>query len=213
MTRFPTETRQIEGIEGPAYEIMGECACPGCDKPGAERHHLFSRGLMGGAYDWVRLPDGTEIANLVGLCNKHHRQVTENRVHITLHDGVFNWGKDGPLSYQPPCLDGEREVVDTVPGTENTRPVCVTCKRPMPRPKIEGEKKEEKKPRSTWAVAVPIDQRENGAEVLDGLVAAAEEKMDQYGLNWGHGNRVMYFKLVTALALFVQHADDILSDT
>lgn len=221
MTRFPTETRQIQGLEGPDYPSYNFpapiCANPDCENEATDRHHLFSRGLMGGAYDWVRLPDGTESGNIIGLCYLCHKKVTENKAQIIYQMGEFCWMVEGVLSdlrYQPPVRNlssGEVEAAGEPAPSPEARPVCPTCKRVIPRPRIKNPQ-EEKKPRKTWSVAVPYDIQEDGAEVIDQLLELAEEKMDKHGLNWSHGNRVVYYKLSAALALFVQHADDILSD-
>lgn len=218
MTRHPTESRAITGLTGPGYEPYTAgtmCANPECRREATDRHHLFSRSLMAGAYDWVRLPEGKEVGNIVGLCPDCHRLVTENRVHITFRptDNRFCWN-GAPLAYQPPGA-GQGAIrpgfaEQSVAAEIVERSKCPSCGRRMPKPKEDKEKDEEKRPRKTWSVAVPFDQQENGAEVIDELLDAAEEAMDKYGLNWGHGSRVAYFKLTTALALFVTHADEIL---
>ena len=113
------------------------------------------------------------------------------------------------MDWQPPTKSGgfvEMSVANEIVE----RGSCPSCGRKMPKPKIENEKSEEKRPRKTWSVAVPYDHQENGAEVLDELLDAVEEKLDAAGLNWGHGSRVNYFKLTTALALFVTHADQLM---
>lgn len=220
MTRFPTETRQIQGLEGPDYPSYNFpapiCANPDCENEATDRHHLFSRGLMGGAYDWVRLHDGSEVGNIVGLCFTCHKKITENKARIIYTGDKFHWaegysGEVHDLRYQPPKRSGEVEAVGEPAPSPDARKICPTCKRTIPRPRIKNPQ-EEKKPRKTWSVAVPYDIQEDGAEVIDQLLELAEEKMDKHGLNWSHGNRVVYYKLSAALALFVQHADDILSD-
>jgi hypothetical protein len=221
MTRFPTETRVgnvgLEGEDYEPYELPSPyCANPECEFQATDRHHLFSRGLMGGAYDWVCLADGTESGNIVGLCFLCHKKVTENKAHITYTKNQFYWN-DQLLRYQPPkkgevSPDGPAASPEEVGASADARPVCVTCKRPLPRPKIQGEKKQAQRVRKTWSVAIPYDEQENGAEVIDNLLELAEEKLDRAGLNWGHGNRVIYYKLCTVLGLFVQHAEELLSD-
>lgn len=176
---------------------------------------MFSRGLMGGAYEWVLLPDGYEVGNIIGLCHEHHTMITDNKTAITYRNGVFYWEDNSGLSqlqYQPPAKNQATERHSSLAEEVVERAVCKGCGRKMPRPKIEKDKMEPKKPRSTWSVAVPVDHRENGAEVIDELLTAAEDKLDQYGLHWGEGGRVAYFKLTTVLALFVTHADEILGN-
>lgn len=213
MTKFPTESRQIEGLEGQGYEsyrVGPTCSSPGCSKFADHAHHLFSRGMMGGAYDWVRLPDGTETGNTVPLCYHHHQRVTDNEVHITYETGKFLW-EGQPLSWQPPVKEGtvasQLEPVEQAPE----KPVCGECGRALPRPKLDTPI-EEKKARKTWAVAVPYTHEEDGADTLDALLEAAREQMDTAGLNWGEGHKVKFHILTTALALFVQNGDAILSN-
>ncbi len=260
MTRFPTESRDVEGVpvdaNHPDYKVPSICAAPGCAKFTDAAHHLFSRGLMGGAQTWVRLPDGAETGNLVPLCYHHHEKVTNNEIHIVYENGSYIWD-DGfqllPLSWQPPRKpvyvdprEVARKKLDVVlpdpnarlhlpPKVESTtfdppkpaveaieevareefpdeKPACPTCGRTLPRPKLDTPT-EEKKVRKTFAVAVPWTIEENGADVLDALLDAARDKMDEAGLNWGDGHRVRYYVLSTALALFVTHADKILSES
>lgn len=222
MTRYPSENRVgnsgLEGEDYEPYELPSPyCANPECEFKATDRHHLFSRGLMGGAFDWVRLADGVETGNIIGFCWECHKKITENKVHINLNPKDYNfYWNDKLLRYQPP-KKGEDAALLASPGEESAaadaRPVCETCKRPLPRPKIQGEKIEKRRIRKTWSVAVPLDEQEDGAEVIDGLLELAEEKLDKFGINWGHGNRVVYYKLTTILGLFCQHSDEILSDS
>lgn len=220
MTRFPTASRQVEGLEGedyPRYELSTSiCANKDCEYEATDRHHLFSRGLMGGAFDWVRLADGTITGNITGLCYLCHKKVTENKAQILYQNDMFHYMEEGvvtPLRYQPPKRSGEAPAESSSPAdAASPGSTCPTCHRKIPRPKIKNPT-EEKKPRKTWSVAVPYDIQEDGAEVIDQLLDLCEEKMDKHGLNWSGGNRVVYYKLSAALALFAQHADEILSDS
>ena len=220
MAKFPTESRDVVGLKGdeyPSYKVPPHCARPGCTKYTDHAHHLFSRAKMGGAFDYVRTPDGTEIGNVVPLCFSDHELVTQNKVHITYKNGGFFW-EGVPLAWQPPVVAKgfvPPEIVQEVPDVpllSKDRPVCLGCGRLMPRA-IAAHKPEAKKPRKTWAVMVPYTVEENGASVLDALLIAAREEMDKHGLNWGDGHRVNYYVLTTVLGLFVQHADKILGDS
>ena len=86
--------------------------------------------------------------------------------------------------------------------------ICPTCKRVLPH-KHEGPK-EERKPRRTWSITVPITERENGAEMLDQLLESAREEMGKAGLPYGEAEAVKYFVLTAALGLFVTHAREVL---
>lgn len=216
MTRFPTDTREVVGLEGPeygSYKVGPTCAVPGCTKFADHAHHIFSRALMAGAYNYVRLPDGMEVGNLSPLCYIHHNDVTENRTRIRYENNKFYWDDGellGLLTEQPPRPFGR--VVSPLARAGHERNVCDGCGRTLPKPKLPDEKIEAKKPRKTWAVAVPYTEEENGADTLDALLEAAREEMDKYGLDWGQGHRVKFHVLSTALGLFVTHADAILSD-
>lgn len=89
--------------------------------------------------------------------------------------------------------------------------VCPSCKRPLPRPKIKTPL-EAARPRRTWSVTVPMDQRENGAEILDELLEASREGMARKGLVYGEGEKTKFGVLGTSLALWVQHLDTIMGD-
>lgn len=227
LTRFPTESRDVDGLEvdadHPDYKVPSICSAPGCSKFSDHAHHLFSRGLMGGAYTWVRFPDGHETGNLIPLCYHHHEKVTNNQVAIVYENGSYIWDEGAelkPLSWQPPRKpvfnDPRQQVKERLGITEaigsEAKPTCPSCGRTLPKQKLEGEEPEEKKIRKTWALAVPWTAEEDGADVLDALLQAATDKMDEFGLDWGSGHKVKYYQLSTALGLFVTHADMILSN-
>ena len=214
MGLFPTESRNVEGLTGEGYEkfkVGPSCSVPHCTRLTDHAHHLFSRAKMGGAFDWVRLPDGEEVGNLVPLCYRHHQNVTDNQVHITYEKGKFLWEGD-PLSWQPPKKFGlatPELVPESLDPERLDRPICESCGRLLPRVKLDGPE-ERKKPRKTWAVSVPYTLEENGADTLDALLDAARDEMDKAGLDWGEGHKVKFHILSTSLALFVQNATAIL---
>lgn len=219
MTRLPSGSRDIIGLPGPDYKVGPYCSVPGCQKVADHGHHIVRRSFIPGDFqDWVLMPDGVEIANKTGLCFTHHDLITVNKAAIDYEDGVFLWcyeGQEAPLTKQPLLL---HELVEIHEGhglseeEAHTRPICPGCGRAMPKPKIETPP-EEKKERGTWAISIPMDERENGFEVLNELLGAAREELDKAGISYGKGNRVKYYQLATALALFVQHADQVLSDS
>jgi hypothetical protein len=232
LTKLPTESQDIQGIEGPEYKTGPYCAAPGCYKIAEHAHHIVRRSFLTGDFKWVRMPDGVEIGNLVGLCVPHHQQITDNITEIQYEDGSFYWVEADPSGWTGKGVPNTafatedllvRKPLATQPPTKGVvveehehtyteeRPICPGCGRMMPKPKIETPS-EDKKPRGTWAVSVPADERENGAEVLDELLNAARDELDKAGISYGKGNRVKYYQLSTALALFVQHAEQVLSD-
>lgn len=214
MTRLPTKSRDFEGLKGdqyPEYKVGPVCSVPTCKRYADHGHHLIRRSALGGDFKWVRMPDGVVIGNITGLCFGHHNDITENREVINYEDGVYYWTDGTALSQQPPILGAKDELPEAHVHTEDVREKCSGCGRPMPRPKIDTPK-EEKKPRATWAVAVPMDARENGADTLDELLENAREEMAKKGWEYGEANAAKFFVLSHALAMFVLNADVVLSD-
>ena len=234
MTRFPTESRDVQGLsieEWPVElpKVGPRCAVPGCTRAADHAHHLFSRGIMGGAFNWVRLPDGNVSGNLMGICASHHQLVTENKAVISYEDDGYYWTDayrpKEKLTQQPPLVlkkemeelpsNGHHPVEE--PGhivtEQHHREICPTCERPMPKPKLDTDNEAEKpRERKTWAISVPADKWEDGADVLDVLLEAARDEMDKVGLSYGEGKKIKFAILSTALALFVNHAEQILAD-
>jgi hypothetical protein len=213
VTLRPIESHDVVGLEGEDYPLIKvgpTCAKPGCTRYADHSHHLFSRGLMGGAYDWVLLPDGTETSNRVPLCFQDHEKITNNEAAIEYDKGVWYWQENDeqiPLAWQPPNKNGPQEDE----GLDDIRPVCPGCGRRLPKPKIETPP-EEKRVRRTWAVSVPADVQENGADTLDALVEAAREELDKVGMSYSDSSKARFYVLATSLGLFVQHFDSVVSN-
>lgn len=95
MSRLPLEDRNVWGVPGPDYEPKAVCAHPFCNRDGTyegalEKHHLWPRSfLRNQPQTWVKLPDGTEIGNLIYLCREHHQQITENKARIIWENSVI----------------------------------------------------------------------------------------------------------------------------
>jgi hypothetical protein len=216
MTRLPLESRDVKGTSGPDYNLNHVCAVPGCTELATERHHLFRRSFLIGDYAWVQLPSGEQVGNYVRLCHNHHHAVTVNAAQITWDNGVFVWaplmGVPRPLQWQPPIEvngDGVQVQVETIEEPQAVDDgICPTCHRPLARHHTPHE---EKRPRRTWSITVPKDERENGAETLDTLLEAARDEMGKAGLPYGDQEAVRFFVLAQALGLFVQHAEEVLS--
>jgi hypothetical protein len=234
MTLAPDEDRRSEGIDGPAYETNLICPVPGCDASRAlERHHLWRRSDIGGDKWWVKTSDGKIHGNCVKFCSFHHRELTDNIAKITYVDGEFFWhdilSPIQLLLWQPPQLDAyldherpeesdddaDLRLVEKLGAAHVLAPghqpdVCPTCLRKLPQPK--SEKPEEKKVRKTWSVAVPLDQWEDGAQVIDTLLDEAHVELNRLGLPFGEGRIVKYYILAAALGMFVTHAESLMSD-
>lgn len=213
MTKIPTESWDIKGLEGedyPPYKVSQPCSVPGCRRPVDHTHHIVRRSFLGGPFDWVRMPDGCEIGNLTGMCYLHHEDVTVNKKDVTYDDGVYFWGTD-PLDPQPPRIQNTAVGLGHVITEEHERETCPTCKRKMPKPKIETDP-EQKKIRATWAISIPVDEQENGYVVLDELLEAARDKLDDAGISYSTARTARYHILTATLGIFVQNAEVILAD-
>lgn len=231
MTRIPTESWNLAGIpvdeDHPKYQVGPTCSVPGCTRLCDNAHHIVRRSFLGGPFDWVRMDDGVEIGNLTGICFNHHNELTENKQQITYDKGIFYWSDGRTLIPQPPSIEKPVEIPDFLnpvppPDPENLPPghvlepdhdreVCPTCNRKLPKPKVETPM-EDRKPRGTWAVGVPMDERENGADTLDELLEACRDELDKAGLSYGNESKVKFYVLATTLGIFVQHASTILGD-
>lgn len=160
---------------------------------------------------WVRLPDGRVTGNCVGLCDKHHAEITVNFAKIEWHDGGwFNWVTEiisgMRLQWQPPLATDSFIVAHD--HHEHHTNECPTCHRALPKPKIES-KEEAPRIRRTWSITVPKDNLEDGAETLDTLLEEIREEMGRRGLSYGA--EAKYFVLSTAMALFLTHIEEIAS--
>ena len=210
MTRLPFANRsEVKGVLGEAYITPGVCSNPFCGKPGVDKHHIVRRSELGGPYDWVEY-NGVRIGNVCLLCRECHRGITENRTMIQWSIlGYYEW-VDGPVVRK---LDPHPPVGTTPDMSGGYKPqpppdVCPECKRPHRRKGANEQKRE----RKSWAVHVPADHREDGADVLDTLLEEARKLMAVAGLPYGDEDNARYFVLAATLGLFVQHANEVLGD-
>jgi hypothetical protein len=218
MTRLPADSWAIDALRGPEwppYRVGPVCALQGCSSINVQAHHIVRRSFMAGAYDWVKIDGKDIVGNLLPLCWKHHQQVTENRTRIVWDEKekLFWWrDEEGELLRltQPPTIEAVR-AKDVQVGHE-AEASCPTCHQKLPRPKLERNGTEPRRPRKTWTITVPNDAREMGADVLDTLLESSRLILDDSGLSYGEGRGVRYFVLSTALGIFVAQADSILSD-
>ena len=194
---------EVVGVVAARYPINNVCAHPTCDRTDITRHHVFARSKTGSGSWFValdpkkvtRLGDKHKFAtealpHVVGLCGHgtdgHHGDVEEHRAWIRLtEDGTFVWwerkGEDwkeiGPLDPQP----GAR----------------IKHIRPKKR-----DRRTDGKPRNRerYTFAIPKDEQEDGADVLDDLVARCREIA-------GSEDLPAYYILVPALKLLVEDPD------
>lgn len=182
MTLPPIDSWQVRGVAGRKYTVGPHCANPTCGKLAEHAHHMWRRSMLTGPFDWVELPDGVVVGNLVGLCPRCHDAVTGrvggHRAAIRMTpEHVFYWctiADDvaidydfvAPIEPQPPT----QEVLVASPATSGSENSCPTCGQPRARrrtPKPAGTGR--RRARKTWPVKLPAEEAENGAEVLDSL--------------------------------------------
>lgn len=215
MTLLPTDPVRIRRAPAdiqPIDEFPNECSNPACNNQPQDMHHIVRRSYAGNN-TWVMI-DNTIIPNVCGLCRPCHDLLTLNKARIVYEAGDYYWSddKNGIFAQLSPHPTYPADKPGVSFGTKNYSPqtgVCPTCERPLPKPREEQEPTRE---RRTWTVTVPKDKRENGAEVLDTLLEEIRLEFSKAGLEYGEAPKVRYFILSTALGLFVQSAQQILSD-
>jgi len=238
----------IIGYKGEKYKVGPTCAVIGCPKFADHAHHVFSRALMAGDFNWIRLHDGTDIGNLIPICHTHHDELTENKARIWIDDPEYTmywddmdpFSKNQPLKWQPPKIKKEEQPEKPVASAELLAelgvsqkirhpgnpehfgehlndgtlkvPRCESCGRPWRKRRDYNNNPEEKKLRGTFGISIPIEERENGFEVLEDLIESCRGKLEEYGLEWGHGYKNRYHLVCTVLGLFSLHADSIMNN-
>jgi hypothetical protein len=224
MTLSPFVSRRVKGLEGPEYpklKVGPLCAAPGCSRIADHAHHLVRRSAIGGDFAWVEVEDEGTFFNLCALCHVHHLAITDNKAQIKWTGTNFVWN-DGLMvgvliNPQPPAWgregggEAEERGADSSGVAAPVGPAavekCPECLRALPREKLPGEKREAKKNRKSWTVAVPVDAREDGAETLDVLLSACADL-------FGHSDskKLRFYSLSQALALVVQHGHMLVGD-
>jgi hypothetical protein len=219
MTLLPHDNRNVKGIpydiEHPKYKVGPLCCVPGCSRIADHAHHIWRRSFLTGDYGWVRLWDDIVLQNLCGICYMHHNLVTENKASITWSGENFLWNGDGQLGallepqpqkrgmYLAPVIDLPTPAHDTeAPGHVEK---CPTCKRALAK---KATKTEGKRERGKWAVTIPKDSIENGADVLDTLIEEAAKICGHDEQN----DKTKYHTLAFALGMFVLHSEELMND-
>lgn len=196
MTLLPLEDWNVVGVNGPEYPLGDICVAPGCTQPReyGGGHHVWRRSFLVGDYNYVKLPDGHIVPNLIGLCTHHHKDITENKSRIE-YDRDQDWFLyDGVYIKETVVDDTAGHAHDAKPGS-----LCPTCHRKVP----VKTKKEKARPRSVWSVRVPQDSHEDGKEVIESLLEASLEKLQDMGLAYDT-DTPKYFLLTSALVGFIQ---------
>lgn len=199
MTLLPSESWNVTGVVGPDYKVGPGCAAPNCKKYADHGHHAWRRSHLAGAYKWVKLWDDTIVQNLVGLCWKHHQEITENMSAIHYDDsGLFVWMEDmdgefvvtGKLNPQPGEISTVTDVGSFSRDVPEPCPTCGTRKK-------EPHKGIPKRRSKTWSLTVP-DDAEDGAEVLDTL---CDELAKEFGTDHYTSRLRRYYTVNQAFAL------------
>lgn len=220
MTRLPHENWQVDPFAGPRYKVAPECAVTYCRNYADHAHHLWRRSHLGKDAAWVILWNDRVVGNLVPLCFMHHQLITENLAWIEYdaETHLFHWAtKDGDnfhrqeaLSYQPP-VGGEiatasRSRETTEDDLTADQEVCTACgsrrRRRQPASGDAGAQPAARRPRASWSISVPSDERERGADVLDEL---CEGVMEAFGREHHTSGIARYFAVVEAFTFVIQH--------
>ena len=213
MTLAPRIDPEIRGVPGSRAEMNVTCAAPACISRSQQGHHMWPRSyLRGQPTEWVRLPSGKVVSNVVGLCVRHHNDVTGaigghkamirlemGDQFIWLHKGITSqsWVNEGPIHPQP--VDGAVDNLESqvahhhVELAEGQR--CESCGYEKPVKRAPGPKRQ----RKTWAALVP-DDSEDGAEILDSHV---EQIAAYLGLSVEEGIRSVRYHVVEKALYFV----------
>jgi len=236
VTLAPAVHPAIRGVEGKPRPVEKTCAAPGCISLSQQAHHIWSRSfLRGQPYDWVQLPSGRVISNTLGLCMRHHNDVTGgiggHQAMIRLEsdetfiwlaagvvDGVPTWTHQGLLHPQPwsetPAIPGEDPAPEPEPEKRSAAEhhhdlepgeTCDSCGYTRPPKRAVGHKRGAK----TYSMVVP-DDAEIGADILDDWV-------EQFAVILGFGDDltsrlVRYHVMVAVLAWTMQHRTEFIAD-
>ncbi len=182
-----------------------------CARCGRRSHHTHHRKLrsQGG---------GEEFSNLLRLCNECHTWVHANPSEAYAAGFlVHSWADPADVQLYP-LVDvtlerlqsestqltvegGEvpHQHVVNADGVEEECPRCHGKGRVMKKSKpLVGEETGPKE-KTVWAIRVPKEHREDGTEVLDGLMSGAADKLAE----GGHDRGWAYRTLVMALSWFL----------
>jgi hypothetical protein len=211
----------IRGVEGKRHPVAQVCVAPGCISLSQEGHHMWSRGaLRGEPTEWVRLPSGRVVSNVVGVCRRHHGMLTggigghmaaiqlePDETFIWLEPIAGGWMNIGQLFPQPFSETPVEPHTEEAPA-HNDLAVGQTCEscgytRPAKRDALP------KRPTKTYTMVVP-DDAEIGGEVID-------EWVEQLAVILGFGDDVTqrlvrYHTITAALAWVMMNRQQFIED-
>jgi len=217
VTLAPLVIPEIRGIEGKPAELSQWCVVPGCLSLTQQRHHLWPKSyLRGQPYEWIEIA-GRVIPNSVGLCVRHHNEVTSpvggHRAKITYdqNTGLFEWwvaDEDGDW-FSHGLIRGQTLVAPEpeakrVRREEGLCPTCGHVQRERPKT-VDGLPKRKAK---TWSLLVP-DDGEAGTDILDTYV---EDLAVLMGLDPTSPRLLRYHVLVPALEWVMQNRTAFIAD-
>ncbi len=212
----PIEAKtQAIGVLALRYPLNEMCAHPECDKPTESAHHVFARSKIGNSSWFVALEgsklfeaggrlQGTKdaIPHVVGLCGSgttgHHGDAEEHRAWIKLDsEGMFVWYDhrfadiaDRDEKFEP----RDWEYVGPLAPQPGSR---IKHTRPKKRDhRIDGKPRA----RARYTIAVPKDEQENGADLLD-------EYLNLCRVRAGKEDLPAYFVVVPALKALAEDPD------
>jgi len=202
---------------GKPVALARMCVAPGCISVAQQRHHLWPKSyLRGQPQEWVSVLGGV-LANSVGLCIRHHAEVTGtlgghvSKIVFAPRLRIFEWWERvddrewisrGPLRGQA--------LVEPEPEARRVRReegLCPTCGHVM-REKLKTENGLPKRAAKTWSLLVPKDT-EDGAEILDVYV---EDLAVLMGLNPQSPRLLRYHVLVPVLEWVNQKKSEFIAD-
>ena len=220
MTLLPSESWDVRGVEGDRYKVGPWCEAPGCKRPVDHKHHLWRRSHLAGDWWWVKVPDGTTVRNVIGLCWHHHEDVTGSQgghkawvkwvsgfefAWLEMRSTDGNWQQTGTFSLPAPPPEA---VPADSGGREAER--CPTCGRQKTKAHVEHEPGP-KRPRKSWTIRVPsdadkdgADYGEDGAAILDELIEGCAEV---FGMEEYTSALARYYVVVRALTVVLQNRE------
>ena len=208
---------QARGLEWKRAERNKVCAAPGCISMSQHGHPIWPRGyLRSQPQEWVEVADGRVWSNVIGLCVRHHADVTGgiqgHKARLDYLEGSFLWvdlrdaTRNGLLHPQPE--DGRPSPARAHrPHDRHLQlaegETCDQCGYTKPTARV-GPKREVK----DWTALVPADA-EIGADVLDTWI---DDFAAVLGLEVSSRRLLRYHVLALVLAWASQNLPQLIED-
>lgn len=208
MTLPPSESRRVTGLKDGQLKFLRKmalnetCSMPECDAPTEDGHHIFARSVIGNDAWVVEIVTDTETIvtpHVTGLCRPHHRDVEEHRAWIRYQGGIFEWYDRAFPAHGETKYDKLEDIDWTLIGKLTPQPgekPFTTAVKKAKTVKKEGRLK------AMYGVRIPADEKENGFDVIEGLVDGFREK---YAAEMGWSETCpRYYCIVAALVKGLQ---------